>query len=80
MGHVRFPKEVKLFIPTLHYNHFYFDHVKGDHFTFKNAENKTIVVTKDFNVMIKRRVIKENNLKIYKKEKGKKKSHDREMA
>ncbi len=45
-------------------NGYHEDRRKGSHFIFTNDAGKTISINKDLNQMVKRRLIKENNLKI----------------
>lgn len=56
-------KQLREFEPILYKNGYRFARCKGSHFIYMNrTSNKTIVVNKDLNKMVKERLIKENNL------------------
>ena len=58
----RMTKEMREFIPILIRNGYHEIRSRGSHFTYSNGINQ-ITVNKDLNKMVRRRLIKENNLK-----------------
>ena len=61
MGRERLSKELKQFVPILMKNGYHKVRTKGSHFIYCNGEN-TIAVNKDLNRMVRKRLLKENNL------------------
>lgn len=57
----RMTKEMRNFIPTLISNGYREIRSNGSHFIYSNGTNQ-ITVNKDLNKMVRRRLIKENNL------------------
>lgn len=57
----RMTKEMRSFVPILISNGYREIRSNGSHFVYSNGTNK-ITVNKDLNKMVRRRLIKENNL------------------
>ena len=49
------------FVPILKRNGYRLDRINGSHFIYSNGNN-SITVNKDLNKMVRKRLIKENNL------------------
>lgn len=56
------PKMIRDFEPLLKSNGYHLSRINGSHFIYSNGD-ATIAVNKDLNKMVRRRFIKENNLK-----------------
>ena len=54
-------KEMREFEPILKANGYHEIRIRGSHFIYGNGKNQ-ITVNKDLNKMVRRRLIKENNL------------------
>ena len=54
-------KEMRGFVPILKRNGYRLDRINGSHFIYSNGNN-SITVNKDLNKMVRKRLIKENNL------------------
>ena len=59
----RISKEMRGFVPILENNGYRKVRSNGSHFIYSNGTSQ-ITVNKDLNEMVKRRLIKENNLKL----------------
>lgn len=57
----RMTKEMRSFVPILERNGYHEVRTNGSHFIFSNGIRQ-ITVNKDLNKMVRRRLIKENNL------------------
>lgn len=57
----RMTKQMREFVPILEHNGYREIRSKGSHFIYSSGTNQ-IVINKDLNKMVRRRLIKENNL------------------
>ena len=57
----RITKEMRSFVPILESNGYHEIRSRGSHFIYSNG-TKQITVNKDLNKMVRKRLIKENNL------------------
>ena len=57
----RMTKEMRSFVPILESNDYHEIRSRGSHFIYSNGNNQ-ITVNKDLNKMVRKRLIKENNL------------------
>ncbi|MGF0102038.1 type II toxin-antitoxin system HicA family toxin [Bariatricus sp. SGI.019] len=60
---MRMTKQMREFIPILISNGYHEVRSNGSHFIYSNGKNK-ITVNKDLNKMVRRRLIKENSLRV----------------